>query len=78
MGTLLDAEGNLFDLQGIHTAVEHCTDDEFETLTGDYILGLEAVAAGNTEIAARCGLGLLETLLEIETRLRNERQKMAA
>lgn len=78
MKTMFDTDGNLFDLQGIHAAVEHSTDAEFEALTVDYIPGLEAVAAGDNETAARCGLALLETLLEIENRLRQERQKMAA
>lgn len=78
MDDILNEDGELFDLQGIHSAVEYSTDSEFEALTRDYVEGLDMLAMGAREQAAACGLALLETLLEIEARLRQERTKEAA
>lgn len=78
MDSLIDEGGNLFDLAGLDFVVNNCTDAEYESMTEDYVAALESLADGHVEMAKERGLWILERLLDIEARLFQERQKMAA
>ena len=78
METLLDAEGNLFDLAGLDAVVNNCTDAEYEAMNRDYVATLESLADGNADQAREFALNMVESFLEIEQRMRQERMQKAA